>query len=176
MREGDTVAQLIVRFSPLEALRDPSRRLSYQAFFDGTSFSDDRFKGKIVLVGIDNDREDIRAVRYRFKTELRHGFEVHADVLETLLQGTTFRPLGQWEQFQVMVLMAAFGQIPMLLKLFRLASVRRFYPVLILAVYLTVSIAVVIEYSVLLNTFYHVSAFLLTYWASIRIARRLQLW
>ena len=176
LQNGDTVAQLIVRFSPLEVLRHPSRRLPYQAFFDGTSISGDRFKGKIVVIGIDNDREDIRTVNYRFKNERRHGFEVHADVLETLLQEITFRPLGQWGQFQVMVVMAALGQIPMLLTLFRFASFRRFYGLLILILYITVSVAVVIEYRILLNTLYHVSAFLLTFWATIRIARRLQLW
>ena len=176
LREGDTVAQLIVRFSPLEVLRDPSRRLPYQAFFDGTSIPADRFKGKIVLVGRENDEEDIFTVNYRFKNERRPGFEVHADVLQTLLQGIAFRPLGQWGQLQVMVVMATLGQIPMLLTLFRFASFRRFYGLLILALYITVSVAVVIEYRILLNSFYHVSAFLLTYWASIRIARRLQLW
>ena len=176
LNKGDTVAQLIVRFSPLEVLRDPSRRLPYQAFFDGTSIPSDRFKGKIVVVGIENDREDILNVNYRFKNERRHGFEVHADVLETLLQEITFRPWGQWRQFVVMGILAILGQIPMSLTLFRFASFRRFYGLIILALYLTVSVAVAIEYGILLNTIYHVIAFLLTYLVSIHIARRLQLW
>ena len=176
LEKGDTVAQLIVRFSPLEVLNDPSRRLPYQAFFDGTSIPADRFKGKIVVVGIDNDGEDIFTVKYRFNTEVRHGFEVHADVIETLLQEVTYRPWGQWGQFAVMGIMAILGQIPMLLTLFRFTSFRRIYPFLILALYLTVSVTVAMEYGILLNTLYHVSAFLLTYWVSIRIARRLQLW
>ena len=176
LQEGDTVAQLIVRFSPLEVLRDPSRRLPYQAFFDGTSIPANRFAGKIVLIGRENDKEDIRTVNYRFNKEFRPGFEVHADVLETLIQKITFRPLGQFEQFEVMVVMATLGQIPMFLTLFRFASFRRFYGLMILTLYITVSVAVVIEYRILLNTLYHVSAFLLTFWVSIRIARRLQLW
>jgi CHASE2 domain-containing sensor protein len=176
LRKGDTVAQTIVRFSPLDALRDPSRRVRYESFFDGSTISLEQFANKKIIVVGSEVGEDPVSVRYRFRNEDRFGFEVHADVLGMLLQRITFRPLDRWEQFQIMVGMAILGQMPMLLKLFARVSFRRFYCLVILMLYMVVSVAVAVKYQILLNALYQVGAFLLTFGASTRIARRLQLW
>lgn len=173
LREEDGVAELIVEFRPLAALRDPSLRSPYEAIVD-RKFSPGRFKGKIVLVGVESDVDKVKVFN-GWRSEVRYGFEVHADAINTLLAETAIHPLDAGGQLFLMFCMAGLGAVPRL-KPIASRAWSRVYVVAILMGYFALAILVHVQFDVLLNLAYHIGAFLLTYWTSGRIARKLELW
>lgn len=176
LKEGDVAAQLIIEFRPLEQLRDPTRRHRYEDIAGrAEGFLDSRFKEKIVLVGQEN-KDDRTSVCYRLGKEPRYGFEVHADTLNTLLQGIHIRPLNPWGQFCIMLGMGTLGAGARFFRPLASPVPRRLYCLAAVSVYLWIAVSLYVEYQILLNTLYHICAFFAAYWAMGKAAQRLGLW
>lgn len=145
-------AALILRLTPLASLRARSFPL------DTALAEPQRFAGKIVLVGARVAGDRMRVAR-GLQSEIRYGYELHADAIGNLLAGVVVHPLYRWHQFFIMLVMAALGAA------IRLASRRRR---LLLAgavlAYLLVAVFVYGSLGVLLNTAYHLAALLLSFW------------
>jgi CHASE2 domain-containing sensor protein len=85
------VAEIYVRFSPLAALRQ--RSLPYQRLVDEPEASPwwQMFRGKVVLIGIAVPGDDEHFV---FWGEKRHGVEILADGINTVLEAQFVRPVA----------------------------------------------------------------------------------
>ncbi|MGI9047584.1 MAG: CHASE2 domain-containing protein, partial [Burkholderiales bacterium] len=169
IQKGDAVAALMIRLSPLEGLREPGLRYRYEDVIAQQSSALQEFAGKIVLVGLQKQGEDKFFVR---GGEERFGIELHADVVNNLISGINVRPMGGGGEFALTAAMAAFGAT---LRVWRPHPALRWRLVLIAAViamYLALVVYVCQEFHVLLNTVYHVGAFVLAYWTVGRLARR----
>jgi CHASE2 domain-containing sensor protein len=174
LEKGDEVVQLIIEFRPRPMLRDRRHRYEHIAGkADGAS--DNRFKGKIVLVGQETERDTI-SVFHGLWPEERYGLEVHADTLSTLLQGIHIHPLNDWGQFFIMLGMGALGAAARFFRAFASPLSRRLYCAAVVGIYLGASVLLYVEYQVLTNTVYHISAFFIAYWAMGKAARRMGLW
>lgn len=174
--QNDTVAQVIIRLSPLKFLRDAAKRQEYEEALeeDGNSAAR-RYKGKIVLVGVENDSEK-RNVWFGLHKEERFGYEIHADVLHTLVQEVDIRPWDTFPQFALMLFMGALGNIVILSRPMKTAIVRHGYLCVVAVCYMAIALWLYVEVGLLLSVPYDLGAFFLAYWLSVRIARRLGLW
>ena len=174
--QNDTIAQLIIRLTPLRLLRDPLKRQKYEeALREVGNSATERYKGKIVLVGVENDQEK-RKVWFGLRKEERFGYEIHADILHTLIQGIDIRPWDPLPQFALTLFMGALGNIVILSKPLKRAILRRFYLCVGVVCYVTVALWFFTKIGLLLSVPYHLGAFFLSYLISVRIARRLGLW
>lgn len=176
LKEGDLVPQLIVQFLPVKKYRSAALRFPFEDVVSRNgSFNADAFHGKIVLVGRESEA-DMISVFSGLRPEKRFGFEAHADILNTLLQGLRIHPLDPSVQFLLMLIMGALGAAPRFLHSLRRPFPRQLYCGGIVASYLGLTIISYLRYQVLLNTLYHISAFFMAYWAMGKAARRLGLW
>lgn len=159
----------MIGLSPLESLRAPGSRYRYEDVIAEPSSALQDFAGKIILVGLQKSGEDKFFVR---GGEERFGIELHADVVNNLISGINVRPLGGSGEFAMTAAMAACGAG---LRVWRPYLALRWRLVLIaavIAVYLALVVYAYQEFYILLNTVYHVGAFVLAYWAVGRLARR----
>jgi hypothetical protein len=176
LEKGDAVAQLMIEFRPLALLRDPARRYRYEALADHPDgLTDQRWQGRIVLVGWETE-QDMIAVFRGLRTEERYGFEVHADTLATLLRGLPIQPLSPWGQLGIMLAMGALGASACFVRPLAAPLARRVYCIVLVAAYLAASMWLYIAYQLLLNILYHIGAFFLAYWALEQTKRRMGLW
>ena len=168
---GDEVAETLIRLAPIEAWRAPARRLDYEQIAGpAATITGGQLAGQIVLVGDGRAGSDEFRVLRGVRSELRHGVELHADLVDNLLQGVHVRGLDPLPQGLLMVAMAAAGGW---LRLFRPAMrplQRRLLVVAGVLLYLALTILIYARYGLLLNTAYHLGAFLLTYWLLGRLA------
>jgi CHASE2 domain-containing sensor protein len=155
----------MIRLAPLAAWRDPLRRHDFEQLAGpGGGIKPGQLDGKIVLVGDARPGEDEFRVLQGLRPELRHGVELHADVVNNLLQGVHVRRLGATPQFLLMLVLAAAGGW---LRVFRPATsvlARRLLVFAVVLAYLALTIVIYTSSGVLLNTAYHIGAFLLSYW------------
>ena len=174
MRKGDILPQILVRFLPVELYRSPAIRYRYEDIIGkaGEAFAG-QLRGKIVLVGRESVADTISTFS-GFHSEERFGFEAHADVLNTLLQKVHIDTLDSWKQLFIMLCMGALGTVPRLTELLKNPLLRRSYCTATIAAYLAMVVLLYVQYQVLLNPLYHISAFLLTYWVMGKAARRLK--
>ncbi len=177
LQRGDEVAQRIVRFTALERLRAPERRHRYEDVIAGQSLPRAaEFEGKVVLVGTELGDGDRRLVYRGLSVEERHGYEVHADVINTLLQDVNIRPLPLLPQFLVTLGMGALG----------LAA--RFWPPLwsrwrgwsfmaaCTAGFLAFGVWLCADFHWLLGASYPLAALAFAYWISGVLLRQRGLW
>lgn len=162
---GDRVAEAMIRLAPLVAWRDPSRRHDFEEVAGpSAAIKPGQLDGKIVLVGDARPGNDEFRVLQGLRPELRHGVELHADVVNNLLQEVHVRRLGATPQFLLMLVLAAAGGW---LRVFRPATsvlARRLLVFAVLSAYLALTIVIYASHGVLLNTAYHIGALLLSYW------------
>ena len=177
LKDKDTVAFLIIELRPLKLLREYGRRFKYEEVFDlDNGLLIDRVKNKIVVVGREAE-EDRFFVSQWFGSEQRYGFEIQADTIHTLLNGTAIHPLGTGGQFIIMLCMAVLGAYAQFPGSLALRVTRRwYYAVSIIGIYLALVAFLFVKYDVLLNVLYHLSAFLIANWWLKKTARRLDLW
>jgi CHASE2 domain-containing sensor protein len=162
---GDHVAEAMIRLAPVAAWRDPFRRHDFeQVVGPGATIKPGQLDGKIVLVGDARPGKDEFRVLQGLRPELRHGVELHADVVNNLLQGVHVRRLGATPQFLLMLLLAtAAGWIRVAWPVTS-ALARGLVLFAVVSAYLAATIVIYTSYGVLLNTAYHLGAFLLSYW------------
>jgi CHASE2 domain-containing sensor protein len=170
--QGDNVAQLILRLSPLDELRSASRRHRYQDVVFAPA--PEKFNGRIVLVGLESAEETF-AVFSGFRREQRFGVELHADAVNALLREVRIHPLHPAGQGTIMLLMAAIGAA---LRLIDRRLVRRLALFSAVALYFAATVFMYLEFEILLNTLYHAFALGLACWgvAKIQAKRRKDSW
>jgi CHASE2 domain-containing sensor protein len=137
LEDKDTVAFLIIEFRPLKLLREPGKRYKYEEVFDlRVDLPKAYFEKKIVLVGRESG-EDRFFLPQWFGSEQRYGFEIQADTVYTMLNGTSIHPLGICGQFIIMLCMAVLGAYAQLPGPLALRVTRRwYYTISIIGIYL----------------------------------------
>ncbi|WP_291993442.1 CHASE2 domain-containing protein [Candidatus Accumulibacter sp. ACC003] len=169
---GDEVAETLIRLAPLPAWRAAPQRYDYEQLAGpAATIGSGELAGKIVLIGDGRAGSDEFRVLYGIGAERRHGVELHADIVNNLLQGIHVRPLEPLLQGLLMVGMAAAGAW---LRVFRpalRALPRRLLVAAALLLYLALTVVAYTQYGVLFNTAYHLGAFLLTYWLLGRLGK-----
>lgn len=172
IRRDDPYAELIIRYTPLAQLH--SQRFAYEhvVLTDQPDTLSRQFEGKIVLVGVETGREDLRTVPRGLRTESRYGLMLHVDAVNAILQNVTIRWLGGWWQFTIIVCMAAAGAA----LAHRSNTTRRLdrngYMVAIPLLYAAVTVYLYLVHHLLLNGIYHLLAFFLAYWMVRKIKLR----
>lgn len=173
LEDDDLVAEALIRLAPRAAWREPQRRYDYEQIGGATAFAPaGQLAGKIVLIGDSRAGADEFLVRRGLGEEWRHGVELHADVVNNLLQGIHVRGLAPTAQFLGMLGLAAVGGW---LRLTGAAMPRGRRTLLLCAVfllYLAVTVLAGTQFGLLFNTAYHIGAFLLAYALLGCIARR----
>ncbi len=91
-RAGDDQLTLLLRVAPPGYWRDAARHVSYADALDPARVADQRFNGRIVLVGAmalarADSNEDIHVVRDGFAPRQVFGVELQADAIATLVSG-----------------------------------------------------------------------------------------
>lgn len=169
IQKGDEVADIIINLSPINEIRE--RQFSYDEIIELNDNELWQFDGRIVLVGGQINR-DIHKVSRGLGKEERYGFELHADAINTILQGVTIRPIALGDQFLIMACLGIFGALTRYLT----RQMRKYWRiglcVIGLIIYLAGTIYIYVQYHVLANTMYHIGTFWLTYWIAGRIQRR----
>ncbi|MGH8717666.1 MAG: CHASE2 domain-containing protein [Burkholderiales bacterium] len=170
IQKKDAVAQLMLKLSPLDKLREEGFRYRYERLIasDPAALTSD-FAGKTVLVGVQKTGQDVATVR---GGEERFGVELHADAVNNLMSGITVRPLPEGMQFVLVATMSAAGAW---LRFWRPSLSPRWRGSLVLAViaaYLALAIYIYQEDNLLLNVVYDLFAFALSYWMVSRLSRR----
>lgn len=174
---GDQVAQRLVRFTSLQELRDPTRRLRYEALCcapggaaavaGATAVADKaRYHGKIVLIGTELHARELRSVLRGLHSESRWGYEIHADLINNVLAGADLRPADKLAQFLMMLAMGALGLTVRFWRRLWTPWRGRSLLVLVPLIYLVFSIALCAVGQWLLNIAYHLGAYFFAYWVS----------
>ncbi len=157
-------------------LRDSIRYYRYEDIVDQPAmFPDVHLKGRIVVVGRATKKDWIE-VLYGFEKGRREGFEVQADAITTLLHGKTLRPLGDWNQFFVMLVMGALGACARIYRPLARAGRRQVYCAAVVGIYIGACIILYVDYGILLNTVYHIGALFMAYWIMGTAVRRMETW
>jgi CHASE2 domain-containing sensor protein len=105
---GDRTAEMVVDTVPLDVLRDPRRTLRVEPAAIGVPGPPLDIAGAIVLVGVATAADRIDVLR-GLSLEKHYGYEVHAEALNTLLQGIVVRPLALPVQIALTLAMALAG-------------------------------------------------------------------
>ncbi len=165
LNSGDRVAEALIRLAPIESWRQPPRRYDYEQISGpAASIVAGALAGKIVLIGDGRAGKDHFRVRRGVGAEFRHGVELHADVVNNLLQGVHLRGLDPLLQVLAMAALAIAGAWLRLCRPGMRPLWRRLLLLGSLLFYLALTVLIYVQFAVLLNTAYHVGAFLLSYW------------
>jgi len=167
---GDLIANMAIDRTPLGLMRDKSRRYSYTDILEHpepAALTD--LRDKIVVMGAalprlgDFDRD-------------RWGFEVHADAINTLLNGVEIRPVAPRVQLALMMVFAVLGAT--IRARTRHVSRRLGITLMIVvpSVYFTGALYLYVQHRLLLNIVYHVVSLMLTYWLVGKLERRYFQW
>jgi len=177
LRLHDEAAQLIISLSDLKHWREGPWRVSYEDLLlepqgNRSAPPEAHWKDKIVLVGVTRlgndaggaDDADVYTVLDDFAVQQRHGVELHADVVSTLLAPSQVHSLHWAGQLLFTIASVAVAV------LVRLSSIRLSRPLewcLALgaaAFYILMVGWLCAKFHVLLNCVYHLAAFGVTYW------------
>jgi CHASE2 domain-containing sensor protein len=171
IRRGDSSADIFIDLSPAQVLRDPSRRCAYERVLDPSgSVEPKEFTGKIVLVGV--EKGDRFPVYRGLEREYRSGVELHADALNTVLNGVNIHSLRQVGQLFIMICLGLVGAFIRCWTPRAHGSLRIVLVFVVLITYLAGTVYLYSQYRILMNTVYHVGALLLAYWLVGKIERR----
>lgn len=169
--KDDQIAELIIDLSPLDQLRNPATRIPYHQVLD--SSMDELsvvVKDHIILVGTEPEKDWFNVFR-GFQRQSRSGLELHADALNTLLQGISILPLGMAGDILIIIIMGAIGS----LLVYCLPLQQQYWRVgMLLAsiiTYLLIALNVYISDRILMNMLYHISVLLLAYYIAVKLKR-----
>ena len=161
---GDQVAEQMLRLASASTWRDPLRRYAYERILGPPAATGPgQLAGKIVLIGDARPGRDEFRVLYGLRPELRHGVELHADVVNNVIQGIQVRRLGPAAQFVLLLVLAAAGGW---LRIFRPTTpplARRLLALAVVLAYLALTVAIYASHGLLFNTAYQLGAFVLAY-------------
>ncbi|HEV7992847.1 MAG TPA: CHAT domain-containing protein [Gemmatimonadaceae bacterium] len=159
---GDTLFRMALDYAPRHEHRDPAHRISYIDAYRGRSLGD--LRGRLVLVGNERPGSTFEIVR-GWSTEHRFGAELEADAMNTLLRGIRIAPVSEGRQFAAILIMAALGAAAAFLwtRVGRTGAVVSLLLGLV-AYFLTGAVLYARQHA-LLNTFFDLSAILLSFLA-----------
>jgi CHASE2 domain-containing sensor protein len=169
--DGDHVAEILLNLSPREILDNPKRRYDYHKIIQANVDELKQFKDKIVIVGVTSEVIIEESFKVYLGLEERHGFELHADALNLLLNGNIIRKLAYNYQLIIIILVALLGFAIR----FLLPQTQKYWLIgLIFVVLLIVGINLFCysAYYILLNPTYYIGTFVITYWMIGKIERR----
>lgn len=165
LQPGDQVAQLMIKLSSVEELRQ--RRHRYEDLVGAEPL--DNFNGKTVLVGLQKRGEDEQRVR---GNETRFGIELHADAVNNLVNGIVVSPLGDLAQFAIMAGMSAAGAWLRISSGPKMAKWRGLLLGSAATGYFAITLYAYQAFHVLMNPVYDVGAFVLAYWVTGQIKQK----
>lgn len=165
---GTRVAELVVRISPLERLRE--RRVTFDDVLAGRVGAE-RLAGKTVVIGYETPQETF-PVAHGLARETRFGYELQADALNSLATGRVMRFAGAGVQTAMAALFAALGAWLGA----RVCRWGRSYACLpaaaVVAAYIALAVAVAAAEDLLLMSAYDIGAFVFAYVLFRVLARR----
>ena len=145
-------ALILLRLSPLAALRAYDRRIDMNAVLAG-QFDGNIIRGRTVIVGLEAPEEEF-TVAYGLGPEQRYGYELYADAINTLVTNRIVRPLGVYPQVFLMLAISSLGAWLGIKLLGRPAYFRRLVFAVLMFLYLLLSVYLVAEENLLLHTAY----------------------
>ena len=159
----DTALNLILDIIPYDRIK--KQRESYIGFMEEDL---SRFEGKLVFVGEGRGKQDDHWI---YKGE-RVGVQLYADAVNTIMNKTAIRSLGDWGQLVIMMIMAIIGGFikfrkPQLSKYWKFAHLA-----IAVVVYLGFTILLYMHDNILLNTMYHLVALFGAYWIVGKIEKK----
>jgi hypothetical protein len=168
IRERDEEARMYVALSPLADLRTRRTGLEQIVRPDADPNLLRSFRGRVVVVGDEMGGDTARTLRGG-RSEIRFGYELQADAINTVLQRSALVPLSSAGEFLVVLLLAVIAAMLVYLvpRRWQIGALT-----LVLVGYLTLALTLYIRQRLLLATFYHVAALLATYWLVRFIQRR----
>ena len=165
---GDTLFRMALDYAPRHEHRDPAHRTSYIDVFRGRSLGD--LRGRLVLIGNERPGSTFEIVR-GWSTERRFGAELEVDAMNTLLRGIRIAPVSEGRQFAVILIMAALGAVAAFLWT-RVGRAGAGVALLLgLVIYFVAGAALYASRHELLNTFFDLSAILLSF-ISVALTRK----
>lgn len=174
-QRGDTVAELLVTHAPTDSLRAPTRWFPYERILEPRGRPVPSLDGKIVFVGVAGTPTypDSHRVQRGFRTELRHGVEIHADAANTILNRVVRRPLSTLWQIVVIAMFAAMGCVAGYAERPWIAGRRHVWLATAFTAYLALAAYLYIEHNLLLDLLYPAAALLGSFVAVRTTNRRL---
>lgn len=172
--DDDVLAARWLLLSPLAYWRDHAQRHSYAQWVDPAHTpAPQSLRDKLVIVGLTADAAlDVHTVRRGLSVERRFGVELQADALRNLLSGFALRPLKPLTQYLVMLAVALLGAAACFVTL-DWQRPRRIAAILaLLALYLTLDMALLALAGVVLNPLYDIAAFCLVFVLLGRLERK----
>jgi len=167
---GAEVARLIFPLSHRERLRQSERRIDAETLLAEPP-APGAWLGKVVVVGAAHPL-DVLQTRLDPRGPQRFGFEFQAEAINALLTDAAVRPVGflaQWMLALLMVLAA------IAYRLWRVGKSRRLdwlvLP-LVLVVYMSVMVLMYAKFRLLVDSLYHLAAFVVTWWVLSFLERR----
>jgi CHASE2 domain-containing sensor protein len=165
---GTRVAELVVRISPLERLRE--RRMALDDVLAGRVAAE-RLAGKTVVIGYETAQESF-PVAHGLTRETRFGYELQADALNSLVTGRVMRFAGSGVQTAMAALFAALGAGLGVRMCRRGRGHACLVAGIIVAAYIALAVAVAAAEDVLLMSAYDIGAFVFAYVLFRYLARR----
>jgi CHASE2 domain-containing sensor protein len=171
IHQDDRVYGFFIELTPHDQLPQKYR---YEKLIGSELEKPERFKGKIVLVGVEETKERKYSTHvYRgWEREERYGLELQADAINSVLNGRAIRPLKRENEFFAIICLGLLGALIR----YRMAQTQWHWRIglfsLVLIVYLISIMYIYIQYHVLLNIVYHIVVFCFTYWMTGKVERR----
>lgn len=158
IQDGDMTANIYIDLSPYGLLRNPGIRFKYKDVIE-PGYHCKRFKDKIILIGTQIRGKDcFRVLRGSRVEDCTFGMELHADVINTLLNCVHIRPLAL--QFQA-IFIFLFAMAGALAKWRRISFGAN--TVLLILVLTGISIFTYCQYRILLHPAYYAAASILSH-------------
>ncbi|AGW90369.1 hypothetical protein N234_10040 [Ralstonia pickettii DTP0602] len=165
------MARFYFPMSHRERLRDPRRRVRAEALLANPPIPAGTWRGKVIVVGAEHSL-DLLQTRLDPEGPERYGFEIQADAVNAIMTGAIVTPVGflvQW-MLSVVMIVAAIAY-----RLWRVGKSRRLdwlvLPAACLA-YLAIMMLLYGKLRLLMDSLYHLAAFVATWWALAALERR----
>lgn len=164
IQEDDLLINIYIDFS----LRNSGKSHKTKIFFNDAikkieTKDTQQFKDKIVLIGVQN-KSDIFTIN---STENIYGVDLHANILNTLLQRTYIHQAPFFLYILIIIILASLGAI-LGLKLIRLTPILK-SALLITAILICIVLPIFLfsSLNLILNMSYPISSFFICYWIAI---------
>ena len=167
---GAVMARLLFPLSHRERLRDPQRLIEAEDLLSHPP-SPDSWRGKVIVVGSRHPL-DVLQTRLDSAGPLRFGYEFQADSVNALLTGSIVTPVGFLAQWLISLVMALSAIV---YRLWRVGKSRRLDIVILplsVVVYLVAMVLLYAKFRLLVDSLYHLAAFILTWWILAALEKR----
>ncbi|MCB1751638.1 MAG: CHASE2 domain-containing protein [Gammaproteobacteria bacterium] len=161
LRQDTHTALILLRLSPLTALRGKQSHLEMDAVLAGR-FDAEKIRGRTVIVGVEAPEEEF-TVAYGLGPEQRYGYELHADAINTLKTNRVVQPMRAYPQLFLLLAVSGAGAWLGIKLYHRPAWFRRLTLTLLMFLYLLVSVYLVAGENLLLHLSYDLFALVVAY-------------